>query len=113
MKVEELGPESLSLWGQNIYVSCWEFEKQSENILHKREGVLTISIKPLADSQKLEYLIQLTDNSNPQFFFCKRFSEVDFQTLKQDQQVLVEFQNFPEKIQELFDLCSVKDVWIS
>lgn len=36
-------------------------------------------------------------------------TEADFQTLKQEQQFLIEFQNFPEKIQELFDLCSVKD----
>lgn len=49
--------------------------------------------------------ISITDNEDPSFLYKSTISESDFHTLKQAQQFLIDYQQFPSKISELLELC--------
>ena len=69
---------------------------------------LTIKITLSAassSSQQHTLTLELTDEANPQFLYTLECSEQDFHILKQEQQLLVDFQAFPQKFVELLDYC--------
>jgi spindle assembly abnormal protein 6 len=48
---------------------------------------------------------QLTDEADPFFLYTLRVSEEEFQVLKTDQSILVDFSEFPAKFMELLQCC--------
>ncbi|XP_064387182.1 spindle assembly abnormal protein 6 homolog [Halichondria panicea] len=54
---------------------------------------------------KKELLIRLTDDSDPFFLFTLALGEGDFQGLKSQQGLLVDFSAFPQKFIDLLELC--------
>uniref|UniRef100_A0A3P8SCU9 SAS-6 centriolar assembly protein n=1 Tax=Amphiprion percula TaxID=161767 RepID=A0A3P8SCU9_AMPPE len=52
-----------------------------------------------------DLLVRLTDNGDPYFLFNLTISEEDFQTLKVQQGLLIDFASFPQKFIELLNLC--------
>ena len=71
--------------------------------VHKWETILDVEIKSLSSK---EYVILLTDESNPTFYFSKVINEFEFEKLKEDQWVLVDISQIPEKLNELLHLCA-------
>ncbi len=49
--------------------------------------------------------IEVTDDSDFSFYHSLTVDEVEFQTLKADQAILVDFQNFPAHFVELLRKC--------
>jgi len=48
----------------------------------------------------------LTDESNPTFYFSKLINDLEFDKLREDQWVLVDIGQVPEKLNSLLQLCS-------
>jgi len=48
---------------------------------------------------------QILIHKNSLFLYTLDISETDFLNLKNDQSILVDFQAFPSKLIEMFDLC--------
>lgn len=53
--------------------------------------------------------MQLTDESDPFFLYTLKISEEEFQTVKADQSILVDFAEFPSKFLELLRQCLPSD----
>lgn len=53
-----------------------------------------------------ELHIQLTDDADPFFYYTLTLTEEDFQSLKTQQGLLVDFLAFPQKFVDLLDLCT-------
>ncbi|XP_037556502.1 spindle assembly abnormal protein 6 homolog isoform X2 [Dermacentor silvarum] len=53
-----------------------------------------------------ELQIQLTDDADPFFFYTLTLTEEDFQSLKTQQGLLVDFLAFPQKFVDLLELCT-------
>lgn len=68
---------------------------------------VSISIDPdsSAVSRQQQMNFQLTDESDPFFLYTLRVSEEEFQVLKLDQSILVDFSEFPSKFIELLQSC--------
>lgn len=68
---------------------------------------LTIKLSMLNPSPSHTQIlhIELTDESNHLFLYTLDISETDFLHLKNEQSILVDFQAFPSKLIEMFDLC--------
>ncbi|KAJ1490493.1 hypothetical protein T484DRAFT_1777234, partial [Baffinella frigidus] len=58
-----------------------------------------------AASRRQLMVFQLTDETDPFFLYTLRITEEEFQTLKIDQSILVDFAEFPSKFTELLQLC--------
>jgi len=71
--------------------------------VHKWETILNVEIKTLNTK---EYALVLTDESNPTFYFSKTINEDVFDKLRQDQWVLVDISQVPEKINDLLSMCA-------
>nr|XP_057929336.1 spindle assembly abnormal protein 6 homolog isoform X2 [Doryrhamphus excisus] len=54
---------------------------------------------------KPDLLVRLTDDLDPSFLFNLTISEEDYQSLKVQQGLLIDFSSFPEKLIELLGLC--------
>jgi spindle assembly abnormal protein 6 len=50
--------------------------------------------------------VQLTDESYPNFLYTMRMSEEDFESFKLDQGILVDFDEFPERVTDLLKFCT-------
>jgi spindle assembly abnormal protein 6 len=50
--------------------------------------------------------MELTDEQDPLFLYTLACSEQDFHILKAEQQLLVDFQAFPQSFVELLNFCS-------
>lgn len=49
--------------------------------------------------------MELTDCEDPLFLFCLVCTEQDFHLIREDQQLLVDFQAFPQAFTELVAFC--------
>uniref|UniRef100_A0A0G4IEW7 Spindle assembly abnormal protein 6 N-terminal domain-containing protein n=1 Tax=Chromera velia CCMP2878 TaxID=1169474 RepID=A0A0G4IEW7_9ALVE len=49
--------------------------------------------------------VQLTSENDPFFLYAAEFSDSDFQLLKSEQRLLVDFQSFPQRLADLLDEC--------
>ncbi|MEQ2186197.1 Spindle assembly abnormal protein 6, partial [Goodea atripinnis] len=55
-----------------------------------------------------DLLVKLTDDTDPYFLFTLPISEEDFQSLKVQQGLLIDFASFPQKFIDLLNLCSLE-----
>lgn len=58
-------------------------------------------------SNKQTFTLNITDNSDPLFLYLMELSESEFHSIKQDQSLLIEFQQFPGKFFEMLELSSL------
>ncbi|XP_014828110.1 PREDICTED: spindle assembly abnormal protein 6 homolog isoform X2 [Poecilia mexicana] len=55
-----------------------------------------------------DLLVKLTDDTDPYFLFTLPISEEDFQSLKVQQGLLIDFASFPQKFIDLLNLCNLE-----
>ncbi|XP_053709936.1 spindle assembly abnormal protein 6 homolog [Synchiropus splendidus] len=84
-----------------VNVRCRDCEERKLNIRVTIELQLTTS--PV---HKRDLLVRLTDDADPYFLFNLSISEEDFQSLKVQQGLLIDFASFPQKFIDLLNLCS-------
>uniref|UniRef100_A0A3Q1FWH5 Spindle assembly abnormal protein 6 homolog n=1 Tax=Acanthochromis polyacanthus TaxID=80966 RepID=A0A3Q1FWH5_9TELE len=82
----------------HVTVKCRDSEERKANIR------VTIEQSP-SPLHKKDLLVRLTDNGDPFFLFNLTISEEDFQTLKAQQGLLIDFASFPQKFIDLLNLC--------
>ncbi|KAM3876236.1 spindle assembly abnormal protein 6 homolog [Diretmus argenteus] len=83
-----------------VNVRCKDCEDRKANIRVTIELQLTTS--PI---HKRDLLVRLTDDVDPYFLFNLSISEEDFQSLKVQQGLLIDFASFPQKFIDLLNLC--------
>ncbi|XP_059197512.1 spindle assembly abnormal protein 6 homolog [Centropristis striata] len=83
-----------------VTVRCRDCEERKANICVTIELQLTTS--PV---HKRDLLVRLTDDKDPYFLFNLSISEEDFQSLKVQQGLLIDFASFPQKFIDLLNLC--------
>ncbi|XP_044218001.1 spindle assembly abnormal protein 6 homolog isoform X2 [Thunnus albacares] len=83
-----------------VSVRCRDCEDRKANIRVTIELQLTTS--PV---HKRDLLVRLTDDIDPYFLFNLSISEEDFQSLKVQQGLLIDFASFPQKFIDLLNLC--------
>ncbi len=67
---------------------------------------IKIEVKPAGGhSKELVISVELTDEKDPFFFFHMECTETDFLSLKSEQNLLVDFQQFPSMLVELLGHC--------
>ncbi len=95
-------PAPISL---KLSVSHHGGKEATKEPLHRKHPAVqvTMSMKTLARHKALH--IQLTDENDPFFFFDLEISEEDFHALKQEQNLLIDFLQFPAKFIELLEAC--------
>ena len=81
-----------------IYITIKKSESNSSKEL------LKINIDQYIDKQSY-LVIQITNPNDPLFLFTLELSEIDYQQIKEEQNLLVDFQKFPEYIFELLSKC--------
>ncbi|KAK5869387.1 hypothetical protein PBY51_024110 [Eleginops maclovinus] len=92
--------EELFCKGLQVNVRCRDCEERKANIRVTIELQLTNS--PV---HKRDLLVRLTDDLDPYFLFNLSISEEDFQSLKVQQGLLIDFASFPQKFIDLLNLC--------
>jgi len=65
---------------------------------------MKISIIKLLEKQP-HLIIQVTNPNDPLFLYSLDLSEIEYQQLKSEQSLLVDFQNFPDFISKMFYFC--------
>ncbi|XP_077496414.1 uncharacterized protein LOC144107286 [Amblyomma americanum] len=77
----------------------------------RRVSSVCLSIRKSKSSTvgRKELQIQLTDDADPFFVYTLTLTEEDFQSLKAQQGLLVDFLSFPQKFVDLLELCSKDD----
>uniref|UniRef100_UPI003AAA84E0 spindle assembly abnormal protein 6 homolog n=1 Tax=Centroberyx gerrardi TaxID=166262 RepID=UPI003AAA84E0 len=83
-----------------VAVRCKDCEERKANIRVTIELQLTTS--PV---HKRDLLVRLTDDVDSYFLFNVSISEEDFQSLKVQQGLLIDFASFPQKFIDLLNLC--------
>ncbi|XP_010770247.1 spindle assembly abnormal protein 6 homolog [Notothenia coriiceps] len=83
-----------------VNVRCRDCEDRKANIRVTIELQLTNG--PV---HKRDLLVRLTDDLDPYFLFNLSISEEDFQSLKVQQGLLIDFTSFPQKFIDLLNLC--------
>lgn len=73
---------------------------------------VTVSIEADSSSasRQQQMLFLLTDEADPFFLYTLRVTEEEFQLLKSDQSILIDFSDFPFKFLELLNSCVVAAV---
>ena len=59
----------------------------------------------LSDEKQQIITIQITNPKDHLFLFVLELSEIEYQNLKTEQNLLVDFQNFPNFLMEMIDIC--------
>jgi len=102
---EKLEPFTRPLFEGNVPVNIREVERESRQaILH-----IKISIYTVGPQRHQSLRIELTDESDPFFLYAMDCGETEFHILKTEQNLLVDFQTFPDKFIELLNLCGMND----
>ena len=76
--------------------------KKSEN--NSTIEIMKINIIKLLEKQA-RLIIQITNPNDPLFLYTLELSELEYQQLKTEQSLLVDFQNFPDFIIKMFYFC--------
>ncbi|XP_074493028.1 spindle assembly abnormal protein 6 homolog [Sebastes fasciatus] len=92
--------EELFSRGLQVTVRCRDCEERKANI--RVTIVLQLTTSPV---HKRDLLVRLTDDIDPYFLFNLSISEEDFQSLKVQQGLLIDFASFPQKFIDLLNLC--------
>ena len=66
--------------------------------------IMKISLIKLFEKQS-RLIIQVTNPNDPLFLYSLELSELEYQQLKNEQSLLVDFQNFPDFIVQMIDCC--------
>ncbi|XP_038572833.1 spindle assembly abnormal protein 6 homolog isoform X1 [Micropterus salmoides] len=82
-----------------VLVRCRDNEERKANIR------VTIGLQLASSVHKRDLLVKLTDDVDPYFLFNLSISEEDFQSLKVQQGLLIDFASFPQKFIDLLNLC--------
>ncbi|XP_077549163.1 spindle assembly abnormal protein 6 homolog isoform X2 [Haemaphysalis longicornis] len=73
----------------------------------RRVSSLCLTVRQASSSVgRKELQIQLTDDADPFFVYALTLTDEDFQSLKSQQGLLVDFLAFPQKFVDLLDLCT-------
>ncbi|XP_072246327.1 spindle assembly abnormal protein 6 homolog isoform X3 [Leuresthes tenuis] len=83
-----------------VHVRCRDCEERKANLRISIE--LQLTTNPV---HKKDLLVRLTDDIDPYFLFNLSISEEDFQSLKVQQGLLIDFASFPQKFIDLLNLC--------
>ena len=83
-----------------VRVKCKDCDDRKTDIRVTVEQQLT-----LHPVHKRELLVRLTDDKDPCFLYNLAISEEDFQSLKVQQGLLVDFVSFPQKFIDLLNQC--------
>ncbi|XP_008333100.1 spindle assembly abnormal protein 6 homolog [Cynoglossus semilaevis] len=83
-----------------VNVRCRDCEDRKSNVRVTIQ--LQFSTNPV---HKRDLHVRLTDDQDPYFLFNLSISEEDFQSLKVQQGLLVDFASFPQKFIDLLNLC--------
>ena len=70
----------------------------------ERHAVLQLSIGMSIANSHTKLSIEVTDETDPFFYYQLECDETEFHRLKQEQSIIVDFQQFPGKFVELLDL---------
>ena len=87
---------------QKIEIELNLILKKSE--LNSSSELMKINITKNTNKES-KIQIQITNPNEPLFLYSLELSELEYQQLKSEQKLLVEFQKFPEFIQKMLDLC--------
>lgn len=60
-----------------------------------------------SNSNKQTFTLNITDNTDPLFLYLMEISETEFHSIKQEQSLLIEFQQFPSKFYEMLEMASI------
>lgn len=60
-----------------------------------------------SSSNKQTFTLNITDNTDPLFLYLMEISETEFHSIKQEQSLLIEFQQFPTKFYEMLELSTM------
>ncbi|TNM87670.1 hypothetical protein fugu_005891 [Takifugu bimaculatus] len=82
-----------------ISVRCRDSEERKTSIR------ISIDLHVTSPVHKRDLRVKLTDDKDPFFLFKLSISEEDFQSLKVQQGLLVDFASFPQKFIDLLNLC--------
>jgi len=91
------------LFSENI---CIRFRTTA---LEDRRQSVTVDVELRSTGSKRELYIRLTDDQDLFFLYTLALGEDDFQTLKTQQDLLVDFGAFPQKLIDLLHLCSAEE----
>ncbi|KAM4547631.1 spindle assembly abnormal protein 6 homolog isoform 2-T2 [Odontesthes bonariensis] len=83
-----------------VHVRCRDCEERKANVRVSIE--LQLTTNPV---HKKDLLVRITDDIDPYFLFNLSISEEDFQSLKVQQGLLIDFASFPQKFIDLLNLC--------
>ena len=72
---------------------------------HRKHPDVHVAVSLKSVSRKRTLAIQLTDENDPFFFFDLEINDEEFHALKQEQNLLVDFLQFPAKFVELLEAC--------
>ncbi|XP_069574566.1 spindle assembly abnormal protein 6 homolog [Brachyistius frenatus] len=83
-----------------VHVRCRDCEDRKANV--RVTITLQFTTSPV---HKRDLLLRLTDDVDPYFLFSLSISEEDFQSLKVQQGLLIDFTSFPQKFIDLLNMC--------
>ncbi|XP_030228932.1 spindle assembly abnormal protein 6 homolog isoform X1 [Gadus morhua] len=83
-----------------VYVKCKDCEERKANIRVNID--LLVTSNPV---YKRDLVVRLTDDVDPYFLYSLSISEEDYQSLKVQQGLLIDFASFPQKFIDLLHLC--------
>ncbi|KAM4574276.1 spindle assembly abnormal protein 6 homolog [Fundulus diaphanus] len=84
-----------------IHVKHKDCEERKANI----RVTIELTTTPV---HRRDLLVKLTDDTDPYFLFTLPISEEDFQSLKVQQGLLIDFASFPQKFIDLLNLCDLE-----
>ena len=102
MSKEELNPQVLSNKEKRNEIELNILLKKSES--NSSIENMKINIIKLFEKQS-RLIIQITNQNDPLFLYTLELSEIEYQQLKTEQSLLVDFQNFPDFILKMFYYC--------
>jgi spindle assembly abnormal protein 6 len=71
----------------------------------EKRSILRLTISMMVSSSGSKLAIELTDENDPQVYYIFECGEAEFHALKNEQQIIVDFQKFPSSILDLLELC--------
>ncbi|XP_007541960.1 spindle assembly abnormal protein 6 homolog isoform X1 [Poecilia formosa] len=84
-----------------VHVKHKDCEERKANV----RVMIELSTTPV---HRRDLLVKLTDDTDPYFLFTLPISEEDFQSLKVQQGLLIDFASFPQKFIDLLNLCNLE-----
>jgi spindle assembly abnormal protein 6 len=86
-------------------------EKMQQETLFKKDVPIHVEDRQALLTVKIDYAmkraidVEVTDERDPFFLYTLQLSDIDFQNLKREQGILVDFSAFPNNLIELLERC--------